>query len=107
MNMSQHKIRKALGLLPEVQKVEDSPSQDTNTIIIEEYLKQFDPPPQEAFGQGVMIRTTADIINDLADMADLDPDEVNAVLIRRGYRPGRNNSGSFGWLMRQRGPRAE
>lgn len=54
-----------------------------------------------------MIRTTADIINDLADMADLDHDEVNAVLIREGYRPGRNNSGSFGWLMRQRGPRAE
>lgn len=54
-----------------------------------------------------MIRTTADIINDLADMADLDPDEVNAVLIRLGYRPGRNNSGSFGWMMRQRGPRSE
>ncbi len=33
-------------------------------------------------------------------MADLTHDEVNAVLIRRGYRPGRNGSGSFGWLMR-------
>lgn len=44
MSISQHKIRKALGILPEVQKDEDSPSQDTNTIIIEEYLKQFAPP---------------------------------------------------------------
>ncbi len=105
MNMSQHKIRKALGLLPEVQKDEDSPSQDTNTIIIEEYIQQY--APADAYGSGVIIQTTADIINDLADMADLDPDELNAVLIRRGYRPGRNNSGSFGWLMRQRGPRAE
>ena len=105
MNMSQHKIRKALGLLPEVQKDEDSPSQDTNTIIVEEYIQQY--APVDAYGSGVIIQTTADIINDLADMADLDPDEVNAVLIRRGYRPGRNNSGSFGWLMRQRGPRAE
>lgn len=105
MNMSQHEIRKALGLLPEVQKEEDSPSQDTNTIIVEEYIQQY--APADAYGSGVIIQTTADIINDLADMADLDPDEVNAVLIRRGYRPGRNNSGSFGWLMRQRGPRAE
>lgn len=105
MNMSQHKIRKALGLLPEVQKDEDSPAQDTNTIIVEEYIQQY--APADASGLGVIIRTTADIIKDLADMADLDHDEVNAVLIREGYRPGRNNSGSFGWLMRKRGPRAE
>lgn len=75
MNMSQHKIRKALGLLPEVQKDEDSPSQDTNTIIVEEYIQQY--APADAYGSGVIIQTTADIINDLADMADLDPDEVN------------------------------
>ena len=105
MSISQHKIKKALGILPEVQKDEDSPSQDTNTIIVEEYIQQY--APADAYGSGVIIQTTADIINDLADMADLNPDEVNAVLIRRGYHPGRNNSGSFGWLMRQRGPRAE
>lgn len=105
MNMSSHKIKKALGILPQVSKDEDSPAQDTNTIIVEEYIRQY--APADAYGSGVIIQTTADIINDLADMADLDPDEVNAVLIRRGYRPGRNNSGSFGWLMRQRGPRAE
>lgn len=105
MSMSQHKIKKALGLLPKVQKDEDSPWQDTNTIIVEEYIRQY--APADTYGSGVIIQTTADIINDLADMADLDHDEVNAVLIREGYRPGRNNSGSFGWLMRQRGPRAE
>jgi len=105
MNMSSHKIKKALGLLPEVSKDEDSPAQDTNTIIVEEYIKRY--APADIYGNGVIIQTTADIINDLADMADLDPDEVNAVLIREGYRQGRNNSGSFGWMMRQRGPRAE
>lgn len=105
MNMSGHKIKKALGILPEVSKDEDSPKQDTNTIIVEEYIKRY--APVDTFGPGVVIITTADIINELADMADLDPDEVNAVLIREGYRPGRNNSGSFGWMMRQRGPRAE
>lgn len=105
MNMSGHKIKKALGILPEVSKNEDSPKQGTNTIIVEEYIKRY--APVDTFGPGVVIITTADIINELADMADLDPDEVNAVLIREGYRPGRNNSGSFGWMMRQRGPRAE
>lgn len=105
MSMSQHKIKKALGILPKVSKGEGSPAQDTNTIIVEEYIQQY--APADAYESGVIIQTTADIINDLADMADLDHDEVNAVLIREGYRPGRNNSGSFGWLMRQRGPRAE
>lgn len=105
MSMSSHKIKKALGILPEVGKDEDSPKQNTNTIIVEEYIKRY--APADTFGPGVVIITTADIINELADMADLDPDEVNTVLIREGYRPGRNNSGSFGWLMRQRGPRAE
>lgn len=105
MSMSSHKIKKALGILPEVGKDEDSPKQNTNTIILEEYIKRY--APADTFGPGVVIITTADIINELADMADLDPDEVNTVLVREGYRPGRNNSGSFGWLMRQRGPRAE
>ncbi len=105
MSMSSHKIKKALGILPEVSKDEDSPKQDTNTIIVEEYIKRY--APVETYAAGVAIMTTADIINELADMADLEPDEVNAILIREGYRPGRNNSGSFGWMMRQRGPRAE
>lgn len=70
-----------------------------NSIIIEEYLTRFAPAGK--YGPGVMIQTTADIISELSDMADLDPDEVNAILIHHEYRPGRNNSGSFGWLMRQ------
>lgn len=82
MSMSSHKIKKALGTLPEVSKDEDSPSQDTNAIIVEEYIKRY--APADSFGTGVIIQTTADIINELADMADLDHDEVNAVLIRGG-----------------------
>lgn len=71
-----------------------------NTIIIEEYLKDYTPAKEQ--GGGVIIQTTADIISALADMADVEADEVNAILIKQGYRPGRNNSGSFGWLMRRR-----
>lgn len=105
MSMTGHKIKKSLGILPEVSMDEDSPKMDTNTIIVQEYIKRY--APADTYGPGVIIQTTADIINELADMADLDPDEVNAVLIREGYRPGRNNSGSFGWMMRERGQRAE
>lgn len=77
---------------------DENPMMDCNAIIIEEYLVRYSPV--EAFGAGVVIQTTADIINSLADMADLTHDEVNAVLIRQGYHPGRNSSGSFGWMMR-------
>jgi len=69
-----------------------------STIIMEEYLTRYNPA--EEYGPGVIIQTTADIISELSDMADLDPDEVNAILISHEYRPGRNNAGSFGWLMR-------
>lgn len=31
---------------------------------------------------------------------DLTHDEVNAAMLFYGFRPGRNSSGSFGWLMR-------
>lgn len=98
-NAVRNTIRRAVG------DSDDNSAPSTNAIIIEEYIKRYDPV--ESYAAGVAIMTTADIINDLADMADLDPDEVNAVMIREGFRPGRNNSGSFGWMMRQRGPRAE
>lgn len=98
-NAVRNTIRRAVG------DSDDNSAPSTNAIIIEEYIKRYDPV--ESYAAGVAIMTTADIINDLADMADLDPDEVNAVMIREGSRPGRNNSGSFGWMMRQRGPRAE
>lgn len=91
-NAVRNTIRRAVG------DSDDNSAPSTNAIIIEEYIKRYDPV--ESYAAGVAIMTTA-------DMADLDPDEVNAVLIREGFRPGRNNSGSFGWMMRQRGPRAE
>lgn len=103
MSIFQDAIREAAGnMTPDS---DENPTMDCNAIIVEEYIQQY--APADTFGAGVIIQTTADIINELADMADLDHDEVNAVLIREGYRPGRNNSGSFGWLMSQRGPRAE
>lgn len=103
MKMSEHAIKRALGIKSTPPHTEGNEANEiaapsVNAIIIEEYLTRY--TPVEKVGTGVMTRTTSDIIAELADMADLDPDEVNAILIRHKYRPGRNNSGSFGWLMR-------
>lgn len=91
-------IRRAKGsnAVEEILDKED-PQVNTNVIILEEYLRRF-KPIQSATG-GVIITSTADIMSELGDMAYLKPDEVNAVMIRLGYRPGRNKSGSFGWMM--------
>lgn len=103
MKMGEAAIKRALGLVrtvPEDNETNENTGPSINEIILEEYLTRYSPA--ESYSQGVMIQTTADIIAELSDMADLDPDEVNAILIRHEYRPGRNNSGSFGWLMRHR-----
>lgn len=71
---------------------------DINSIILVEYLTQY--TPAKSCGSGVMVKSTSDIISDLADMADLSHHEVNAIMIGQGFRPGRRSSGPFGWLMR-------
>lgn len=95
-------IRKAMksNAVEEMLDKEDTQI-NTNVIILEEYLKRY-KPISSAVG-GVIITSTADIMSELGDMADLKPDEVNAVMIRLGYRPGRNKSGSFGWMMQLNG----
>ena len=101
MKMFEKAMNRASAMMksaPEENDANENTAPSSNAIILEEYLTRY--TPAEKYGQGVMIQTTADIISELSDMADLDHDEVNAVLIRNGYRPGRNNSGSFGWLMR-------
>ena len=102
MSLLESAIRKAMksndveGMLDK-----EDPQMNTNVIILEAYLKR-DKPIASAVG-GVIITSTADIMSELGDMADLKPDEVNAVMIRLGYRPGRNKSGSFGWMMQLNG----
>lgn len=102
MSLLESAIRKAMksNAVEEILDKED-PQMNTNVIILEEYLKRY-KPISSAVG-GVIITSTADIMSELGDMADLKPDEVNAVMIRLGYRPGRNKSGSFGWMMQLNG----
>lgn len=71
-----------------------------NILILREYIKRYSPVETYIPGGGAtQISTTADIISDLSDMADLTPDEVNSVMFERGFRLGRNNVGSFGWIL--------
>lgn len=80
--------------IPDSGEVKVSP----NMQILGEYLTGFSAPP--IFEKGVLVRPTADIIADLQEMAELTHEEVNAAMLFYGFRPGRNSSGSFGWLMR-------
>lgn len=70
-----------------------------NILILREYIKRYSPVETYIPGGATQISTTADIISDLSDMADLTPDEVNSVMFERGFRLGRNSVGSFGWML--------
>lgn len=72
---------------------------DANAVIIGNFLQGY--IPVDSYGPGVTIITTDEIISQLSDMADLTQDDVNRVLATIGYKPGRNDAGSFGWMMKR------
>lgn len=71
---------------------------DANAVILGHYLRSYVPAGE--FGPDVVIMTTDEIISALAEMADLEQAEVNRELAAIGYTPGRNDAGSFGWMMK-------
>ncbi len=81
-----------------IDKAKDAPV-DANAVIIGNFLQGY--VPVDKFGPGVTVITTDTIISELADMADITQAEVNQVLATIGFKPGRNNAGSFGWLMKR------
>lgn len=66
---------------------------DANAVIIGNFLQGY--IAVDEYGPGVTVMTTDEIISALSDMA-----AVNQVLATIGYKPGRNEAGSFGWLMK-------
>ena len=72
---------------------------DANAVILARFLEGC--YPVESFGPGVTVMTTDDIISSLSDMADIGQDDVNRVLAKLGYKPGRNSVGSFGWMIKR------
>lgn len=50
---------------------------------------------------GVLLYTTDDIINELADMCELEPNEIADTLIELGYRfHVEKASGNHGWMIK-------
>ena len=73
---------------------------DANFILITNFLRGYVPTAE--YGPGVTVVTTDEIIAALADMAELEQNDVNNILVACGYSPGYNDTGSFGWLMKTR-----
>lgn len=71
---------------------------DANVTILDSYLDGF--TPVDEYRPGVIIMTTDEIISALGEMADISQDDVNRALVTKGFKPGRNSSGSFGWFMK-------
>lgn len=71
---------------------------DANAVIIGNFLQGY--IAVDEYGPGGTVMTTDEIISALSDMADLEQAAVNQVLATIGYKPGRNEAGSFGWLMK-------
>ena len=84
--------------LRNIDKAKEEPV-DANAIILGNYLQGF--IPVDSFSAGVTIITTDDIISSRSAMADLSQEDVNRVLATLGYKPGRNDAGSFGWMMKR------
>lgn len=65
--------------------------------------QHFSPtPPSENHRQvRTVVRSTDDICDDLADMADLDPNDVAAIMLRCGYKLHFPKTGKHGWLLYQ------
>lgn len=69
------------------------------SLLVVQYLAPYEPTPPPT-GDGVVIRTTEEILNDLADMADLSPNAVAGVMLGMGYMLVTAPDGSHGWGMK-------
>ena len=67
-----------------------------DTLTMSEYLNDY--MPVDRYTHGVVIKTTDELIAELDDITKTD---VNRVMVALGYKPGRNDSGSFGWMLRR------
>lgn len=76
-------------------------------IIIKKYLRGFEPVAQSGesraesgeFSGRVVVKTSEDIIRELADIVEIETKDVVAVMLAEGYDLLRRNE-VFGWVMR-------
>ncbi|MBR5640456.1 MAG: hypothetical protein IKW83_12165 [Muribaculaceae bacterium] len=56
-------------------------------------------PPENIAAGRTMVRSTDNICDELADIADLDPNDVASVMLRMGFNLTFPNNGRHGWVM--------
>lgn len=71
------------------------------TYIINSYLNNYIPTDNIDY-PGLIIKTTDDILRDLNDMADFEPNQVASILLLNGFITGFHPDGRHGWLMLKR-----
>ncbi|MBE6311459.1 MAG: hypothetical protein E7080_10480 [Bacteroidales bacterium] len=70
-------------------------------LIVAQYLVNYEPAEFPA-DMGTVIRSTEEIITDLADMADLNANTVASVMLDMGYTVVFLRDGRHGWAMKPR-----
>jgi len=69
--------------------------------LVEQYLQEWEPAAALT-DEGAVVRTTDDILRDLDDMADLEPNDVAMTMLSLGFRSAYYPDGRHGWLMKPR-----
>lgn len=69
--------------------------------LVEQYLQEW-VPAAALTDEGAVVRTTDDILRDLDDMADLEPNDVAMTMLSLGFRSAYYPDGRHGWLMKPR-----
>lgn len=70
-------------------------------LIVAQYLVNYEPA-ENPNDMGMVIRSTEEIITDLADMADLNANVVANVMLDMGYTVVFLRDGRHGWAMKPR-----
>lgn len=68
-------------------------------LIVSQYLANYEPA-ENPNDMGMVIRSTEEIITDLADMADLNANVVANVMLDMGYTVVFLRDGRHGWAMK-------
>lgn len=71
------------------------------SLIVAQYLVNYEPA-ENPNDMGTVIRSTEEIITDLADMADLNANAVAGTMLEMGYMAVFLRDGRHGWAMMPR-----
>lgn len=82
---------------------------ENNTItaaaesILQQYLSRY--APAEKTDSNIILRTSQDIVEDLAEVMEISINEVANLLASQGYQIVHSKDGRLGWAMKLKHPR--